>query len=241
MREKFLTTSWVKNSLFLILLGWLNAQDFNQIHGFITDENSGEALIGANVYLAGTDYGTATNYDGYYVVSEIASGDYTLIISYLGYNMEKKKIFLQGGNDLEISIALKTTPIEMSAIEVTGEEVDRRVNIQISRNTLNMRQLKNVPQLGEADLFRTLQSLPGVLTESEFSTGLVIRGGNSDQNLILLDGITVYNPSHVGGLFSNFIVDAIKEADLLKGGFNAEYGGRLSAVLNVRSRGRESK
>ena len=236
MREKFLTTSWVKNSLFLILLGWLNAQDFNQIHGFITDENSGEALIGANVYLAGTDYGTATNYDGYYVVSEIASGDYTLIISYLGYNMEKKKIFLQGGNDLEISIALKTTPIEMSAIEVTGEEVDRRVNIQISRNTLNMRQLKNVPQLGEADLFRTLQSLPGVLTESEFSTGLVIRGGNSDQNLILLDGITVYNPSHVGGLFSNFIVDAIKEADLLKGGFNAEYGGRLSAVLNVRSR-----
>ena len=236
MREKFLTISWVKNSLFLILLGWLNAQDFNQIHGFITDENTGEALIGANVYLAGTDYGTATNYDGYYVVSEIASGDYTLIISYLGYNMEKKKIFLQGGNDLGISIALKTTPLEMSAIEVTGEEVDRRVNIQISRNTLNMRQLKNVPQLGEADLFRTLQSLPGVLTESEFSTGLVIRGGNSDQNLILLDGITVYNPSHVGGLFSNFIVDAIKEADLLKGGFNAEYGGRLSAVLNVRSR-----
>ena len=96
MREKFLTTSWVKNSLFLILLGWLNAQDFNQIHGFITDENSGEALIGANVYLAGTDYGTATNYDGYYVVSEIASGDYPLIISYLGYNMEKKKIFFKG-------------------------------------------------------------------------------------------------------------------------------------------------
>lgn len=71
--------------------------------------------------------------------------------------------------------------------------------------------------------------MPGVLTQSEFSTGLVIRGGNTDQNLILLDGITVYNPSHLGGVFSNFIVDAVKEADLIKGGYNAEYGGRLSA------------
>ncbi len=236
MQGKFLTTFWRKNSLFIILLGFINAQDFNQIYGFITDKASGEALIGANVYLAGTDQGTATNHDGYFVISDIQNGNYTMVVSYLGYETSTKPIHLSDGMDEELSVALKTVPLELSAIEVTGEEVDRRVNIQISRNTLNMRQLKNVPQLGEADLFRTLQSLPGVLTESEFSTGLVIRGGNSDQNLILLDGITVYNPSHVGGLFSNFIVDAIKEADLLKGGFNAEYGGRLSAVLNVRSR-----
>ena len=237
MQGKFLTTSWGKNSLVLILLlGFLQSQEFNQIYGFITDESSGEALIGANVYLAGTDRGTATNHDGYFVISEIPSGNYTVVVSYLGYNTLKKSVSLKNDVDLAFSVTLEITPIEMSLIEVTGEEVDRRVNIQISRNTLNMRQLKNVPQLGEADLFRSLQSLPGVLTESEFSTGLIIRGGNSDQNLILLDGITVYNPSHVGGFFSNFIVDAIKEADLLKGGFNAEYGGRLSAVLNVRSR-----
>ena len=237
MQGKFLTTSWGKNSLVLILLlGFLQSQEFNQIYGFITDESSGEALIGANVYLAGTDRGTATNHDGYFVISEIPSGNYTVVVSYLGYNTLKKSVSLKNDVDLAFSVTLEITPIEMSLIQVTGEEVDRRVNIQISRNTLNMRQLKNVPQLGEADLFRSLQSLPGVLTESEFSTGLIIRGGNSDQNLILLDGITVYNPSHVGGFFSNFIVDAIKEADLLKGGFNAEYGGRLSAVLNVRSR-----
>ena len=97
-------------------------------------------------------------------------------------------------------------------------------------------QLKSVPQIAEPDLFRTLQSLPGVLTDNDFSTGLIVRWGNSDQNLILLDGITVYNPSHLGGVFSNFILDAIKEADFKKGGFNAEYGGRLSSVLNVKSR-----
>ena len=87
MQGKFLTTSWGKNSLVLILLlGFLQSQEFNQIYGFITDENSGEALIGANVYLAGTDRGTATNHDGYFVISEIPSGNYTVVVSYLGYN-----------------------------------------------------------------------------------------------------------------------------------------------------------
>ena len=96
--------------------------------------------------------------------------------------------------------------------------------------------LRSAPALAEPDLFRTIQALPGVLTTSEFSTGLVIRGGNTDQNLILLDGVTVYNPSHLGGIFSNFIVDGVKEAELIKGAYNAEYGGRLSAVLNIISR-----
>ena len=103
------------------------------------------------------------------------------------------------------------------------------------------RLLKSQPSLAEPDIFRMLQALPGVLTTSEFSTGLVIRGGNTDQNLILLDGITVYNPSHLGGLFSNFIVDAVKEAELIKGGYNAEYGGRLSAVLDIEVEGNRNK
>ena len=101
--------------------------------------------------------------------------------------------------------------------------------------------MRNIPQLADADLFRSLQSLPGILVQTDFSTGLVIRGGNTDQNLILLDGITVYNPSHVGGVFSNFILDAVKEVDLQKGGYNAEYGGRLSSVLKVTSREGNSK
>lgn len=124
----------------------------------------------------------------------------------------------------------------MTEVEVTAERLQRRNNIQPSKINLSPRMMKAAPALAEPDLFRTIQALPGVLTTSEFSTGLVIRGGNTDQNLILLDGITVYNPSHLGGVFSNFIVDGVKEAELIKGGYNAEYGGRLSAVLNVISR-----
>ena len=160
MQGKFLMTSWGKNSLILILLwGFIQSQESNQIYGFITDQSSGEALIGANVYLAETDRGTATNHDGYFVLSAIPRGDYSVIVSYLGYSTLTKRISLKGGDDFEFSAALIVTPIEMSNIEVTGEEVDRRVNIQISRNTLNMRQLKYVPQLGN--------DMPWVVTQYE--------------------------------------------------------------------------
>lgn len=219
----------------MVITACLNGQTA-QVHGFITDSETGETLIGANIFLKGTDWGAAANTDGYYVISEIPSGEYILQVTYLGFTPKTHNLVLTADQILKLSLELVPAPIEMLEILVSGEQVERRVNLQISRNTLSMRQMKKIPQLGEADLLRTLQSLPGVLTESEFGTGLIIRGGNSDQNLILLDGITVYNPSHVGGLFSNFILDAVKEADLLKGGFNAEYGGRLSAVLNVRSR-----
>lgn len=207
-----------------------------QISGYVTSFESGESLTGANVFLKGSPFGAASNGDGYYLISEVPPGSYELVVSYLGYRTYTAPVSLNPREQRWIDIELRMAPVELSEVEVSGERLERRINLQISRTTLNVRQLNTVPALGEGDLFRSLQGLPGVLTETEFSTGLVIRGGNSDQNLILLDGITVYNPSHVGGLFSNFILDAIKEADLLKGGFNAEYGGRLSAVLNVRSR-----
>lgn len=222
--------------LLLYFIAFSSAQDSGMISGFIYDATSRESLIGANVYLSGTDLGIATNSDGYYVIQNIFPGDYELNISYLGFDHVKKAIQVGPGESLQLDIELAPAVVELTTIDVSAEKLERKVNMQVSRTNLNVRQLKSVPQLGEADLFRTLQSLPGVLTENDFSTGLIIRGGNSDQNLILLDGITVYNPSHVGGVFSNFILDAVKEADLLKGGFNAEYGGRLSAVLNVRSR-----
>ena len=206
------------------------------ISGYVLDKATGEGLPGANVYFSKTDFGMATNIDGYFVLSEIPPGRYELNITYLGYQSIVEPINLSSGENIKRNFELQIQTLQMEEVVVSGERLERRMNLQTSRVRLNVRQMKNVPQLGEADLFRTLQGLPGVLTETEFSTGLVIRGGNTDQNLILLDGITVYNPSHLGGLFSNFILDGIKEADLIKGGFNVEYGGRLSAVLNVRSR-----
>jgi len=231
-------TYFQKNSLiFLLLFTFIIAQDSdNQVYGFITDSTSGEGLIGANVFIRETGLGMATDNNGYYVLSDIQLEEATLIVSYIGYEQFKRKINFKDTSSKNLLIALIPDVFELLQVDVSAEEIERLNKIEPSRITLSPRVLKAQPSLAEPDIFRTIQSLPGVLTTSEFSTGLVIRGGNTDQNLILLDGITVYNPSHLGGLFSNFIVDAVKEAELIKGGYNAEYGGRLSAVLDIRSR-----
>jgi hypothetical protein len=184
--------------------------------------------------LAGHVVNAAANIDGYFVFPQLSPGEYILKITYVGFKPVMDTVALEAGENLKRDYELLPSPIELESLEVSGERVEQQVDNQISRVRFGARQLRGVPQVGEADLMRTLQSLPGVLSATEFSTGLIVRGGNTDQNLILLDGVTVYNPSHLFGLFSNFILDAVKEAELTKGGFNAEYGGRLSAVLNVR-------
>ena len=219
----------------LFLITHLGAQS-TIISGFISDSSSGEALIGANVILQETGQGMATDMNGYYVIQDISPGDYVLMVSYVGFSLRKEKLTITEGESIKLNIALLEEVVELSQVEVTAEQLQRKANIQPSKINLSPRMMKAAPALAEPDLFRTIQALPGVLTTSEFSTGLVIRGGNTDQNLILLDGVTVYNPSHLGGIFSNFIVDGVKEAELIKGAYNAEYGGRLSAVLNIISR-----
>ena len=206
------------------------------ISGFISDSSSAEALIGANVILQETGQGMATDINGYYIIQDITPGNYVLMVSYVGFKLKKEKLKISDGQSIKLDISLSEDVVELTQIEVTAEQIQRKSNIQPSKINLSPRMMKAAPALAEPDLFRTIQALPGVLTTSEFSTGLVIRGGNTDQNLILLDGVTVYNPSHLGGIFSNFIVDGVKEAELIKGAYNAEYGGRLSAVLNIISR-----
>jgi hypothetical protein len=225
-----------RNLIFsFIIISILKAQT-SIISGFVSDSSSGEALIGANVFLRETGQGMATDVNGYYIIQDIVSGNYTLMVSYIGFDMYKQKTRLSDDESKKVNINLVEQVVQLTEIEVTAEKLQRRNNIQPSKINLSPRMMKAAPALAEPDLFRTIQALPGVLTTSEFSTGLVIRGGNTDQNLIMLDGITVYNPSHLGGVFSNFIVDGVKEAELIKGAYNAEYGGRLSAVLNVISR-----
>ena len=213
----------------------LNAQS-GIISGFISDSSSAEALIGANVILQETGQGMATDINGYYIIQDITPGDYVLMVSYVGFKLKKEKLKISDGQSIKLDISLSEDVVELTQIEVTAEQIQRKSNIQPSKINLSPRMMKAAPALAEPDLFRTIQALPGVLTTSEFSTGLVIRGGNTDQNLILLDGVTVYNPSHQGGMVSILIVDGVKEAELIKGAYNAEYGGRLSAVLNIISR-----
>ena len=193
------------------------------ISGFISDSSSGEALIGANVILRETGQGMATDINGYYIIQDIVPGNYVLMVSYVGFSLRKEKLSISDSQSIKLNIALSEEVVELSQVEVTAEQIQRKANIQPSKINLSPRMMKAAPALAEPDLFRTIQALPGVLTTSEFSTGLVIRGGNTDQNLILLDGVTVYNPSHLGGIFSNFIVDGVKEAELIKGAYNAEY------------------
>tara|TARA_B110000014_G_scaffold46622_1_gene30874 strand:- start:98 stop:724 length:627 start_codon:yes stop_codon:yes gene_type:complete len=202
---------WQKNKfIFLLWVGILSAQNNTyQIYGFITDSESGEVLIGANVFIQETGQGMATDINGYYVLSEIELDEMTLVVSYVGYKRFEQIISFKESS-INLDVSMKVEAIEIFSIDVTAEEIERLNKIEPSRVNLSPRMLKAQPALAEPDIFRTIQSLPGVLTNSEFSTGLIIRGGNTDQNLILLDGITVYNPSHMGGVFSNFIVDALK-------------------------------
>ena len=226
----------LSNPLLFLLIASFSFGQASRISGIITNAETGETLIGANVFIRETGRGMATDINGYYVLDNLGSDSKTLVVSFLGFEQYGKILLLEDGKAQKIDIALKTEIIELDEINVSAEKATRQFNIQPGRVNLSTRQIKAVPSILEPDIFRTIQALPGVLTQSEFSTGLIIRGGNTDQNLILLDGITVYNPSHLGGVFSNFIVDAVKDAELIKGGYNAEYGGRLSAVLNVTSR-----
>ena len=229
------------------------------ISGFITDESSGEALIGANIYVNDVFEGATTDVNGYYAIVDVSKKFGEVIVSYIGYEEAVKEFEFsfcdsderdcdddvvrptKNESSIKLDISLSPSKIEADEIQVSAEKSRQLNQIQYSEITLNPAELKSIPALAEPDIFRTLQSLPGVLVANEASAGLVIRGGNTDQNLILLDGITVYNPTHLGGVFSNFIVDGIKEAELVKGGYNAEYGGRLSSVLNITSREGNSK
>ena len=234
----------MKNLLKILFFINLSLSQSITIYGLITDKENGESIIGANVFIENTTFGTYSDKNGFY---SITLDDYVqeevLVIQYLGYNTIKENISILNNDSkiinngkLKYDFALEQSSIKLDEVRITGEQETRQTVNPYSSIKITQTQLSALPSLAEADIFRAIQSLPGVLQASEFSTGLIIRGGNTDQNLILLDGITVYNPSHLGGLFSNFIVEAVKEANLTKGGFNAEYGGRLSAVLDVISR-----
>jgi len=203
------------------------------ISGFVKDESNGESLIAVNVFLKDTSIGTITNKSGYYIISSVPPGLFTVVFSYIGYEQKEIEVNVEKKFKRILNVTLKPKVLKTQEIVVTSERETKEKEVKISTMRLTARSLKKAPQMAEADLMRILQMLPGVLTLSEFSSGLYVRGGTPDQNLILLDGTEVYNANHLFGIFSTFDVDAVKEVELMKGGFPAEYGGRLSSVLNI--------
>src|SRR3990172_4750837 len=206
------------------------------ISGFVYDNSNGERLIAANVFLQGTHIGTSTNSSGYFSIPQMAPGSYTLVCRYIGYRPFTRQITIGINSHIELKILLEQATIETREIVISADSVrtaQRLYNKPISDILLDPRQINQVPQFVETDLLRSLQTLPGILPISDFSSELYVRGGTPDQNLYLIDGADVYNPEHFFGLFSTFNTDAIKNVEMSKGGFGAEYGGRLSSILNV--------
>lgn len=226
-----------KTLLFIFLL-FTSFSVFGQkkftISGIIKDKATGEQLIGAAIRINELPQnGSATNSYGFYSV-QVPKGDYTLTFTYVGYQTITQHISLS--DDLEINIALQPRS-ELNEVIINGNKPnnDNVASPQMGVEKLNMAQINQVPVvLGERDILKTLSLLPGVKSAGEANTGFYVRGGASDQNLILLDEATVYNASHFFGFFSTFNSDAIKDVSLYKGGMPAEYGGRLSSVLDIK-------
>jgi len=236
--------SWCLFFVSLLLIQVGNAQTNSYtISGFITDAVTGEALVGSNilVYQDSIDIihppltGTATNKFGYYAIPSLLKKKYVLIIRHLGYKTTIREIYVSGHSPSEsFSVQMLAEEIELEEIIVEGEKQERTLTGTIDVPT---ELLTAMPTLtGEVDLFKSLEFLPGVNKSSEISSGLYVRGGSPDQTLTLVDGTIIYNPAHLGNIASTFNSSAISDVRLIKGAFPAEYGSRLSSVLDIKLR-----
>ena len=227
---------YLKNilSISVLLFAFLFPQVlFSQsVSGYIKDADTGETLIQANVLVAGKSIGASTNTAGYYTLPNLPVGNHTLIFSYIGYQKQQISVSIQNKENQTLNVELKPEGADLEEVVVTADDED--VSERASGVTkLDIATITRLPSVLQADVFRSLQLLPGIKSSSDFSSGLYIRGGSPDQTLIQLDRTTVYNPTHVFGFFSTFNPDAIKDVRLYKGAYPAEYGGRLGSVVDI--------
>ena len=226
---------------FIIFTTILSAQERYTVSGTITDGSNGETLFGASVFLEGTTIGVTTNEYGFYSITA-PKGNHSIIVSYIGFTELKKGIALDRDQKLDFEIMEFST--QLDEIVVTAEEPERVIlrKPEMSVAKLNIKTVRQMPVvLGELDIIKSLQMLPGVTNNGEGSSGFHVRGGAADQNLVLLDEAIIYNTSHLLGFFSVFNADAIKDIKLYKGGIPARFGGRTSSVLDVRQKDGNSK
>jgi hypothetical protein len=216
---------------FLISEQQILAQQTATISGYIEDDASKERLISAAVFEPATGKGIVSNNYGFYSLT-LKKGPVKLNISYVGYQNQEIEIDLKG--DISMNFTLNSAD-NLQTVEVSSKKDDRIENrVQMSQTTVSIAMVKKVPVLfGEADILKVLQLMPGVQGGDDGTSGLYVRGGSPDQNLVLLDGVPVYQVSHIGGFLSVFNSDAIKNVTLTKGGFPARFGGRLSSVLEI--------
>ena len=233
--RKLLLVTWA-----LCLVGIAQAQEKFTLNGYIRDAANGEELIGVTVYVKEKQNGVISNPYGFYSIT-LPKGTYHIEFSFIGMEPLEKVVNLE--SDISLNIELKETATNLKEVVVLGEREDEQVvNIQMSKNEIDIAQVKKLPALfGEPDIIKTVQMMPGVISAGEGTSSFFVRGGSADQNLILIDEAPVYDPSHLFGLFSVFNADVIKDSELYKGGIPARFGGRLSSILEVRTKDGNNK
>ncbi len=227
--------------LFMLLTTVMFSQENYTVSGTIKEASNGELAFGASVFLKGTSIGAVSNEYGFYSISA-PKGTYSLVVSYIGFENKVQQVEID--KDQKINFEIKEASMQLDEVFITAEETER-VNLkkpEMSVSKLNIKTVKQMPVvLGEVDIIKSLQMLPGVTKNGEGSGGFHVRGGAVDQNLVLLDEAIIYNTSHMLGFFSVFNADAIKDIKLYKGGIPARFGGRTSSVLDVRQKDGNSK
>jgi hypothetical protein len=222
--------------LFLAVLLFTGLDAFSQnaiIRGKLSESSKGEPVLYTSVYLKGTQLGAQSDVDGFYAITKVPPGNYILIVQSYGFDSVGIPVTVKANEIFLKNIVLKKKSIQLGGITVEASHTDAEEKPGVSVVSITPVDIKLVPAIGEADIAQYLQNLPGIISTGDAGGQLYIRGGAPVQNEVLLDGMVIYNPFHSIGLFSVFDNDIIKNADIYTGGFNAQYGGRVSAVMDI--------
>ena len=212
-----------------------NAQNYGTLRGFVIDSANGEILAYATVYLQDTKQGSTTDTRGFYSIPSIPIGMHSVVFSFVGYVPKIVEVKIRTDKITEISTQLLPGSVNYNAIVKIGEMIKKPNENDAGLYNLTGREIQIAPKGIEADVMRSLQMIPGVKTSNDVSSRYYVRGGGSDQNLVLLDGVTIYNPYHALGIFSIIDPEIINNVQFYKGTFPVEYGGRLSSVMNIKT------
>lgn len=227
--------------LFLFFASATFAQKGGIIRGNIFDSTTGEPIIYGTVVLEGTDFGMNTNLEGFFSFIDVPAGTYNLIITYVGFENYEEEITIENNKILYRNIELSPSSVQLSTFNISGRKSKARTEVTVSQLSVSASELKALPAAGDPDIAQYLPVLPGVISTGDQGGQIYIRGGAPIQNLMLLDGVPIINPFHSIGFFSVFETETIKSVDVLTGGFGAKYGGRLSAVVDIKTRDGNNK
>lgn len=235
----------VRASFFIIVLFFTILSVVAQtgtVRGFVYNDKTGEAEIGATVFLKGTTIGAATDVNGFYSITKVPPGNYTLMVTSLGFDTIQMAVSVKKNEIVQKNHQLKEAATMINTFNVSAEKQESRTQVKMSVTKVTPKEIKSIPAVGgDPDLAQYLQVLPGVTFTGDQGGQLYIRGGSPVQNKVLLDGMIVYNPFHSIGLFSVFDTDIMRTADVYTGGFNAEYGGRISSIMDITTRDGDKK